>query len=91
MSRGVHLEVQCLRQDLAVCFSVAGGPMHTPESTQSPEHNSVHRRTATGSLRNAASQLTCMSSLVSEADSASLVKISLNMGGLSGSCSARHT
>ena len=32
-----------------------------------------------------------MSSLVSEADSASLVRISLNMGGLRGSCRARQT
>ena len=35
--------------------------------------------------------MTCISSLVSEADSASRVRISLNMAGLSGNCRARHT
>ena len=35
--------------------------------------------------------MTCISSLVSEADSANLVRISLNMAGLRGSFSARQT
>lgn len=75
-----------VQQSQAVMDPLASGPEHTPKSVLSPGHSSV-RVVINKGMPNATTEChrTCMSSLVSEADSASLVRISLNMAGLRGS------